>query len=80
MRIINALAEEKIDNEDDNIIPFSKARPQKLKNLTGFHGPMALVKSHLMTKMLKYCKKDVREKIISLRTIERYQKQAAQND
>ena len=80
LRITNALAEEKIDSEEDNIIPFSKARPQQLKNLTGFHGPMALVKSHLMTKMLKYCKKDVREKIISLRTIERYQKQAAQND
>ena len=25
-----------------------------------------------MTKMLKYCKKDIREKVISIRTMERY--------
>ena len=35
-------------------------------------GPMNLINSDLMTKMLKYLKKDIRGKIISLRTIERF--------
>ena len=37
-----------------------------------FVGPMALIYSPLMTKMLKYIKKDIREKIISLRSSEKY--------
>lgn len=77
MRIIHALNEGKDEKEMNTNIPFSKARNLQLVNMTGFHGPMALIKSQLMTKLLKYCKKDVKEKIISLRTIDRYQKQAA---
>lgn len=80
MRIIHALNEGKDEKEMSTNIPFSKARHLQLVNLTGFHGPMALIKSQLMTNLLKYCKKDVKEKIISLRTIDRYQKQAATKD
>ena len=36
------------------------------------NGPMALIYSPLMTKMLKYIRKDIREKIISLRSSEKY--------
>lgn len=38
----------------------------------GSSGPMALINSPLMTKMLKYIKKDYKQKIISLRTSERF--------
>ena len=36
------------------------------------NGPMALIFSPLMTKMLKYIRKDIREKIISLRSSQKY--------
>ena len=36
------------------------------------NGPMALIFSPLMTKMLKYIRKDIREKIISLRSSRKY--------
>ena len=36
------------------------------------NGPMTLIYSPLMTKMLKYIRKDIREKIISLRSSEKY--------
>ena len=36
------------------------------------NGPMALIYSPLMTKMMKYIRKDIREKIISLRSSEKY--------
>lgn len=42
------------------------------KLTTGSSGPMALINSSLMTKMLKYIKKDYRQKIISLRTSQRF--------
>ena len=38
---------------------------------TSCSGPMSLINSPLMTKMLKYIKKDFKQKIISLRTSER---------
>ena len=38
----------------------------------GKGGPMSLVFSPLMTKMLKYIRKDIREKIIALRSSEKY--------
>ena len=36
------------------------------------NGPMALIYSPLMSKMMKYIRKDIREKIISLRSSEKY--------
>lgn len=74
LRLVNVLHDDKEDK------PLKKRRELKIGNLTGFSGPMALIKSELMTKMLKYCKKEHREKIISLRTIERYQKEAAKSE
>ena len=38
----------------------------------GASGPMALINSPLMSKMLKYIKKDYKQQIISLRTSERF--------
>ena len=40
--------------------------------MNGISGPMALINSPLMTKMLKYIKKDCKKQIISLRTSQRY--------
>ena len=40
--------------------------------MNGICGPMALINSPLMTKMLKYIKKDCKKQIISLRTSQRY--------
>lgn len=74
LRLVNVLHDDKEDK------PLKKRKELKIGNLTGFSGPMALIKSELMTKMLKYCKKEHREKIISLRTIERYQKEATKSE
>ena len=46
-----------------------------MMTIGGKAGPMSLINSNLMMRMLKYVNKDIREKIISLQTIERYQKQ-----
>ena len=46
-----------------------------MMSIGGKPGPMSLINSNLMMRMLKYVNKDIREKIISMQTIERYQKQ-----
>ena len=40
---------------------------------------MGLINSQIMTKMLKYLNKDIRGKIISLRTIDRIQQNSQNN-
>ena len=47
-------------------------KEKQTKITLGSSGPMALINSPLMTKMLKYIKKDYNQKIVSLRTSERY--------
>ena len=62
---LNAFKKEKNPNEvlkEKQSLIMIKEKP----------GPMNLINSDLMTKMLKYLKKDVRGKIISLRTVERF--------
>ena len=51
-----------------------------MMSMGGKAGPMSLINSNLMMRMLKYINKDIREKIISMQTIERYQKQYNYND
>ena len=64
MRIRKALDNEAIQNKLDKI---------KLKKFGINTGkPMALIFSPLMTKMMKYIKKDSREKIIALRSTEKF--------
>ena len=67
-RIKNALNTYKKDKSPDEILKEKQA----LIMMKEKPGPMNLINSDLMTKMLKYLKKDVRGKIISLRTIERF--------
>ena len=62
---LNTYKKDKFTNED-------LKEKQALMLIKGKPGPMKLINSDLMTKMLKYLKKDVRGKIISLRTIERF--------
>ena len=62
---LNAFKKEKNHNE-------VLKEKQSLIMLKEKPGPMNLINSDLMTKMLKYLKKDVRGKIISLRTVERF--------
>ena len=62
---LNTYKKDKFTNED-------LKEKQALMLIKGKPGPMKLINSDLMTKMLKYLKKDVRGKIISLRTVERF--------
>ena len=72
-RIKKALAEEK--EEKMPSIPLPKKMKKKYTTkMKEAYPPMGCINSELMTKLLKYCHKDVREKIISVRTIERIQK------
>ena len=64
MRIRKALDNEAIQNK------FDKIKLKKFGINTG--KPMALIFSPLMTKMMKYIKKDSREKIIALRSTEKF--------
>ena len=59
---------------DPKAIQNNYADELKLKNsgVGGTNGPMALIFSPLMTKMLKYIRKDIREKIISVRSSRKY--------
>ena len=67
-RIKNALNTYKKDKSPDEVLK----QKQALIMMKEKPGPMNLINSDLMTKMLKYLKKDIRGKIISLRTIERF--------
>ena len=69
LRITKALETGDLKNMKNNY-----ADELKLKQAGCGHknGPMALIYSPLMTKMLKYIRKDIREKIISLRSSEKY--------
>ena len=58
-----------LDNSEINNFTDAK-RLQKLGLNVG--KPMALIFSPLMTKMMKYIKKDYREKIIALRSTEKF--------
>ena len=73
-RILKALENNReFDDKKDrkNASNDFKAKQAALA-MHGRSGPMALVNSPLMTSMLKYIKLDKRQKIISLRTSERY--------
>ena len=73
-RITNSLNSHK--KED-----ISKSLKQKkaLMMMKNKYGPMGLINSQIMTKMLKYLNKDIRGKIISLRTIDRIQQNSQNN-
>ena len=70
LRITKALE----NGGDAKTIQNNYADELKLKQagVGGRNGPMALIYSTLMTKMMKYIRKDIREKIISLRSSEKY--------
>ena len=70
LRITKALE----NGGDAKTIQNNYADELKLKQagVGGRNGPMALIYSPLMTKMMKYIRKDIREKIISLRSSEKY--------
>lgn len=59
-------------SEQNQLTNLKKQKFNTNKGVLELNGPMALINSGLMTKMLKYLKKDVKEKIISLRTIDRF--------
>ena len=70
LRITKALEKE----TDIKNIRSNYADELRLKQagVSNKNGPMSLIYSPLMTKMLKYIRKDIREKIISLRSSEKY--------
>ena len=70
LRITKALE----TGEDPKKIQNNYADELKIKQagVGNRNGPMALIYSPLMTKMLKYIRKDIREKIISLRSSEKF--------
>ena len=55
-----------------------KKKNKRNRMTSGFVDRKSIINSNLMTKLLKYIDKKVREKIISIRTIERF-KRAQQN-
>ena len=70
-RIAKALEGNKTPNKKE-INKGNITFKEKIAQLaTGASGPMALINSTLMLKMLKYIKKDYKQKIISIRTSER---------
>jgi hypothetical protein len=69
LRITKALETGDLKNMKNNYADELKLKQVGCGNK---NGPMALIYSPLMTKMLKYIRKDIREKIISLRSSEKY--------
>ena len=71
-RITKALESNNSLNEIETHKGHDGFKEKQAKIAMGGSGPMALINSKLMSKMLKYIKKDYKQKIISLRTSERY--------
>ena len=71
-RITKALESNNTPNKKEIKKGIDTFKEKQAKIATGGSGPMALINSTLMTKMLKYIKKDYKQKIISLRTSERF--------
>ena len=72
-RITKALeANSSSDKKTDKKAMDNFKEKQAKMAMNGISGPMALINSPLMTKMLKYIKKDCKKQIISLRTSQRY--------
>ncbi len=73
-RIANSLNSHKKEDITKSLKQKRALMMMKTKN-----GPMGLINSQIMTKMLKYLNKDIRGKIISLRTIDRIQQNSQNN-
>ena len=73
-RIANSLNSHKKEDLTQSLKQKRALMMMKTKN-----GPMGLINSQIMTKMLKYLNKDIRGKIISLRTIDRIQQNSQNN-
>ena len=71
-RIAKALEANNTPNKKEIKKGLDSFKEKQAKITAGASGPMALINSTLMTKMLKYIKKDYKKKIISLRTSERF--------
>ena len=72
-RITKALeANSSSDKKNDKKAMDNFNEKQAKIAMNGISGPMALINSPLMTKMLKYIRKDYKKQIISLRTSQRY--------
>ena len=71
-RITKALESNNSLNEIETHKGHDGFKEKQAKIAMGGSGPMALINSKLMSKMLKYIKKDYKQKIISLRTSERF--------
>ena len=68
------------DKDDDKKRNSEYREKMAMLSMGGKAGPMSLINSNLMMRMLKYINKDIREKIISMQAIERYQEQYNKND
>ena len=68
------------DKDDDKKRNSDYREKMAMLSMGGKAGPMSLINSNLMMRMLKYINKDIREKIISMQAIERYQEQYNKND
>ena len=69
---------QKINRINNSLLSHRKQK-ESLFEIKGLNkktkiGPMGIINSNIMTKMLKYIDKDVRGKIISLRSIDRRRK------
>ena len=74
---------QKINRINNSLLSHRKQK-ESLFEIKGLNkktkiGPMGIINSNIMTKMLKYIDKDVRGKIISLRSIDRIQKNSENN-
>ena len=71
-RITKALESNNSLNEKETKKGHDSFKAKQAKIAMGGSGPMALINSRLMTKMLKYIKKEYKQKIISIRTSEKF--------